>query len=358
MNISGYYPSDPSQLVDFFVAHATSPVKVGAREPLNSLISVMSASEGGTGLTLLVSMPSLTRIQAHAPGSLKNWRFKEKTIEAQPLNWVIKLGSRVEASNELFLTDLAHFLGFDAPKLTALTPADNAKMGKWRNRQTFERNQSLFYREGRQFILMKRCKAQNLTSFIDDGHIYNLTEEDYRKFFTTFGRIAIFDLLIGNDDRIVHHYLHGYDPLGSPFINSGNLMIQFDPNTQKIGKIYLIDNTSLRLFGPVEDEEDYIADRVEIALEALEKILADPNLLITHLIEGIQKLVDDDNAAFFKVLQEQSAKWLLDGIESALDMIRARRNEIKSFIKAHPEANHTWNLDTCSYMLNFLNLVE
>lgn len=87
----------------------------------------------------------------------------------------------------------------------------------------------------------------DLGHLIETRALFKLSKEDWMQALTLFGKVAIFDLLLANDDR----FYRISPPLpfddAPPFCNRGNIMLHLplqDTESRTLSEIFCIDNAS------------------------------------------------------------------------------------------------------------------
>lgn len=386
LNIHGYQTVPANELVNFFVKHAETPIRSGTSDPVKRATSIVVSSEGSTGLTLLVIMPSVLKIRAYFQDALPSFTPKESEL---PITFVAKLLRQSAGHNEILLSDLARFLKFKAPQIVKLDPPENHALGTWRNKQVFKRNNAIAFSPELQFVLMKKLTAFNLTSFFDEGHIFQLSIEELDQFFFFIGKLAFFDLLTANDDRLIRLNFSKDPPLDHPSINSGNLMINYDREKKVINKIHLIDNSSLRLFKAnsrkavedcldggfffEEDKENVGANTpapppleiseptvsLQAVLKAFHSLRTNPQHLAKHIVRGFKILSRSSSTdGFHSFLDGKGQAALIRGFLEYQAYIIANKSSIKEFLSHHPFSNLECNQTLKSYILGALDEME
>src|SRR3989338_444176 len=210
---------------------------------------------GSSGFTFLCSMPS------------NQLSPMERIKEITPLYFVLKWEKESEAQNERFCSRLLRECNFNTSDMhfvsdsiaMSLLPYAIAKKPAMEN-----------LGNSRPLMLMPEFQASTFSALVKNGSLFQMDRDDWKKMFRFFGQVAVFDLLIGNDDRLIK--LQGADDLSlekNPSFNSGNIMLHLIPTTdskKKLTHCYLIDNGTSRYLLPIKEPS---VDDTFFALDAL-----------------------------------------------------------------------------------------
>jgi hypothetical protein len=98
--------------------------------------------------------------------------------------------------------------------------------------------------EGKDIIIMERIRGANLFDFVKSKYEH-LTREHKEKLFTRLGRLAMLDLFMGNNDRLIRN-LYNYEnacyELEDIESNLGNIVIVWSTVSKEPPAVYAIDN--------------------------------------------------------------------------------------------------------------------
>jgi hypothetical protein len=210
-----------------------------------------------------------------------------------------------------------------------------------------------------QLMLMEKVKGSNLIDFAETKYPF-LKEDQKIDLFRKMGHLAMLDLLIGNTDRLIQTE---YDAKTNQYrlenltANLGNLMIDWDPNEDKLPELYAIDNSV---------KKELILDKMhkDKYNEFLQDQFKDSIPIINTIIRSIQKSFDDIAEELSEnsngTLQESLAKFksILDDLQKVQlkiamkngleEMTQAFSQDLLPFwnsfdalkIKNHLDANH------------------
>lgn len=210
-----------------------------------------------------------------------------------------------------------------------------------------------------QLMLMEKVKGSNLIDFAETKYPL-LKEEGKIDLFRKMGHLAMLDLLIGNTDRLIQT---NYDAKTNQYrledltANLGNLMIDWDPNEDKLPKLFAIDNSV---------KKELILDKIHKDKYNLflQHQFKDSIQIVDTIILSIQKSFDDiaedlsensndtfqSSLAKFKSIlddlqNDQLKKAMKDGLEEMStafiqDLLPFWNSEKALKIKNYLESNH------------------
>ncbi len=202
-------------------------------------------------------------------------------------------------------------------------------------------------------IYMPFLNGISFKDAIENGLFKNLPLNAQKRMLQEFGKIAIFDMILGNNDRLVSFTDNIKEPLsriGS--FNSGNILIKWNRIDNDID-IYPIDNCTLDLadrkrenhedvqgirllFGEDSDEETKVEDVIPIDYDAkiqrLNQVFAfligDPKLVARHIQSNIERELqqiqndsnlNDDYTSFVKLIPEHVLIGMQEGLKLAYE---------------------------------------
>lgn len=139
-----------------------------------------------------------------------------------------------------------------------------------------------------QLMLMEKVKGSNLIDFAETKYPF-LKEDQKIDLFRKMGHLAMLDLLVGNTDRLIQTE---YDAKTNQYrlealtANLGNLMIDWDPNEDKLPELYAIDNSV---------KKELILNKMhkDKYNEFLQYQFKDSIQIVNTIIRSIQKSFDD-----------------------------------------------------------------
>lgn len=271
---------------------------------------------GSSGCTFLCSI-SERNLNDTAASFFKIEKGEISNV-AKPLNFVVKLLSHDQAINEWGCARFLKQFGFNTPSISFL---ENLSVKK-EFLEVMKRHHSGFPTESmnelqrdKEIIIMPKFTATTMASFIEERRILLLNDEEIEELAEMIGKIAIFDLIIGNDDRFIRFSVEKPGELLAPNLNWGNLMVEIDLNNH-LKNIYLIDNaTTSKMVKRHKIDEKIFSDglagifdensqnqminddiQVKIPVNYSEKLkhilpyfLSKLSFLKNHIMEGIEK---------------------------------------------------------------------
>lgn len=98
--------------------------------------------------------------------------------------------------------------------------------------------------EGKDIMLMERIRGANLFDFVKSKYEH-LPRQHKEKLFTRLGRLALLDLFVGNNDRLiknVYNSINASYELEDIESNLGNIVIVWSESSQEPPALYAIDN--------------------------------------------------------------------------------------------------------------------
>ncbi|MBA2368072.1 MAG: hypothetical protein H0V82_03505 [Candidatus Protochlamydia sp.] len=168
------------------------------------------------------------------------------------------------------------------------------------------------------FAFMDAFSGTNIGDFISTTKFFQLNEHCTSTMFYTFGRVAVFDLFLGNDDRF-YRPATGLEFIApnnvDAFINSGNIMLDIKSNIETTIElvVFCIDNTSSNMLNSSvnkNSEIDFEPEK-EIYLQSFLKAFC-----------------------YFKIHQSEFASKIYEGIRLEVDRVLA---EIEQELPLSPE---------------------
>ncbi len=311
--------------------------------------------QGATGFTFLCSMET----------------------DEEVLDCVLKWQNSDQARNEALCTEVVRKYGFSTPKMLII---EDPTLVKELARFAIEQRAAMPPVESKgeyplTLIAMNLLKAVTFKEAIKTGAFFRLPPSEQEEIFSSFGKMIVFDLLIGNDDRIIRiekelsdEALQSFEghaiPLAkTPVMNYGNVMLEFarkEP-VASLRQIHFIDSASnpnlckgpqveeefpsfgLNSFFDGEDETQQEADAVDYEKQALDhkarydrlfssafqKVFSHPEAFAEHALASISRAIEEVTSA----LPELSPIWQQMLAEKKEGMIQALLLGIKEGIK-------------------------
>ncbi len=227
----------------------------------SSLDYMNKPSAGATGFTYLcsalVQQKAGRTIQKSRVLSLTSYRNKEEVAcihqivhrpfsthtadffsSHKPLSshrFVLKWVTNNDAINEKMGADFLRHYGFCTPHFTFISSDVAKKLAPFAQKI----NKGFSYISKNQTLLfMNELPGMTFKAAIEDYSLFSLSSSDWEKLGVRLGEIAIFDMLMGNEDRLIQWEIHSeHFNLIRPNPNLGNLMLQMPYN--KEGQRYL-----------------------------------------------------------------------------------------------------------------------
>lgn len=276
--------------------------------------TMISPVQGATGFTFLCSM-----------------RAEEST------GFVLKWQSEARAKNERLCTALVQKFGFSTPDMCIVEDEELS-----RDLVVFARNEKPSMPEPGQseryplaLIAMNRFKASTFKEVVKKGEFFSLPLADQEQIFHAFGKIIVFDLLVGNDDRIVRIEKNWKDAIAEafescsleskPMMNYGNVMLEIErvDSQAHLRHIHFIDNASnpnlFKTKPVIENEIDFFC-RDLFGADG-DSLLEDPPAPILKTIDLKEKYQQLFSRVFQGIIAnpEIFADHSLDSISNAID---------------------------------------
>jgi len=260
-------------------------------------------------------------------------------------NFVLKRISVLQAENEQLCSNIFRRLELKAPSISIL------------GEQSIDRHLLRLFKEKRPiissfdpsqhcFIYMEQFPGKTFKDFFEQHDFSLLEEPEQNSLFETIGKVAIYDLAIGNNDRLVNP--SGED-FGSPKFNAGNLLLNGELIEGKLHlkDLFFIDNATYAslekdkpvddstdpcaydLFGEVEEEEEEKAsDTVSISVQnkmesfqaATLGCLRNLDSLVNHVYEGMRSSLPVEASEEF--LKDALSRGVGNGIHQLIEKER------------------------------------
>ncbi|HEY5235914.1 MAG TPA: hypothetical protein VIJ14_07035 [Rhabdochlamydiaceae bacterium] len=177
------------------------------------------------------------------------------------LRGVLKWQNSEQARNEAYSTAVIGRYGFNTP---TLLPVEDRELSRGLASFGTKIKPAMPAPESNgdyplSLIAMNKLKGHTFKEVVKKGEFFSLPIAEQKEMFFAFGKISVFDLFIGNDDRIIRiekdfsgEFLRGVEegnvsPLkASPQMNYGNVMLRIDREKHQahLRDIYFIDNAS------------------------------------------------------------------------------------------------------------------
>lgn len=187
--------------------------------------------------------------------------LKTDLFPIRPYRFILKWNKDHFSANEKLGAELLSSFGLDTPKIHIL---DNKPLQTQLSTftQGLKMKNSFDPEYCNSLIFMEAFSGGTFLSHLQTGDLLELSKEDYIALLTNFGQAVIFDLLMGNHDRLVRLDLRQKNFLEiPPAFNDGNIMLHI-PLNEKTGKrhfegICFIDNAT---FPDIFTKENIIYD--------------------------------------------------------------------------------------------------
>jgi hypothetical protein len=227
---------------------------------------------------------------------------------------ILKWQNHANSQNEKSVTDAMEKFGFNVPVITEIDRSLSKSL------ISFARKSRSCVPVGDEdsytLLAMNYLQGSNFEDCMKKGDFFQLQLEDYQKIFFSFGKASVFDVFLGNHDRIVKFNFNNESLDDHPTMNSGNVMLDIIQNvserTFKIQNVYYIDSTSKLLESENKtepEEEDYSiamiwspSDHVSSApvatIEPQREVFVSKILKNKHTFKVVLKLCFNETARF------------------------------------------------------------
>jgi len=196
------------------------------------------------------------------------------TVTEPKEKFFLKLAKPIQIANARFCSKILSELGEKTSKIHLINDKNESRNRlKDLAKNTPGGNRGL---ESCDLAFMEACPGSDLGCKLDNGTLFDLDQESWEKLLKTIGRVAVFDLAIGNNDRFYRPKIN-VSPEGTPpFCNVGNFILfteTVEGRIERLNEIYCIDNGSSKEFIPKNkkssNETNLYSDETNLYLEYL-----------------------------------------------------------------------------------------
>lgn len=307
-------------------------------------------SLGSSGCTYLCTMGSSSISEPISEKIIQEFSVSQNlaviNTDKKVIKFVLKLLSHDQADNEQACSNFLKQWNLSTPniyKLEDLNIQLNLLKPMKALHNQFPPGHGNAILQKHSIIVMPAFQAATLSSLIKEKRLLLLQDEDIQKLGESFGEIAIFDLLIGNTDRLIRFNSDG--KLLYPEINAGNIMVELESvNEQKIRikNVHFIDNsTDSFMIDKCDDTEEDDESENQISLFAEENSQDDdylsspktrtPSISADQRAEGFKQAFEDLTKDLITIHQH-----IYDGTQKCLLKAKQTKEEdqlIEHFLK-------------------------
>lgn len=160
--------------------------------------------------------------------------------------FILKLSIDDNPQNAKINGKILQLLGLEVPKFFIGKKQDTSFSALWKYAEAQNLNRGTVPKNRAVLVFMEAFPGANLRQFIRTGDIFKLNREQWTRTLEYFGRLAVFDLAIGNHDRFFRVQTGISIEDTEPFCNAGNILLHSPRNApaDKVPVIYTIDNGS------------------------------------------------------------------------------------------------------------------
>ncbi len=224
------------------------------------------SSNGSTGITYISQIQRQALVNHNIPESslpiFARLPNEEDRESQKGLNFILKYVNKDNAANEKYCSELFKQFQFNAPDLAFVGSELISARSTGRDLMRAMHRSELG--DNGELVFMFAFEGADFNSMLKLQSFFNLTDESFKNLLADMGEIAVFDLLIGNDDRFFRNQETNPRRIQS-FCNYGNIMFKLkwtEDAKHELVETYSIDNaTSARLkpkvarFDTESDEE-------------------------------------------------------------------------------------------------------
>ncbi len=276
--------------------------------------------------------------------------YKYLPDENRTLKFVVKYIHPSQSANTRLCSAVVERLGLQSSKVYVVDPQYSGFSAKGKIMKLLSINSR--YKK-HDFAFMSAFSGANIGNLIENREFFRMDEHSIGRMLTLFGKVAVFDLMMGNDDRFYRPNTEFIDNPAAvdPFINSGNIMLELkatSENTRELSNVFCIDNTSsarlnalLNKKREVDFEEEkqlyltsffkafsYFKDHnVEFASKIYEGILSEANSEANK--ENLSE--EEKKHCFFN--GPLMVKYLAEGVRAGYDQLKVQKSELPGFMQ-------------------------
>jgi hypothetical protein len=219
----------------------------------NDCFKKIRSSSGVTGITYICQLTRQALIDNDVQESDLPFFARVDEIDRdtqKDLLFILKSLNKESAENEKFCADLFRKFELNTPRLY-FVGSEKIK-GNVTGQSLIEKIHGTVG-DSNELIFMFGFEATTLKDLITSKALFELKTEDLEKIFSTMGQVAIFDLLIANDDRFFRHNSENPSRVGK-FLNEGNIMFDLKITGNKertFSQAFIIDNATTQNLKPL-----------------------------------------------------------------------------------------------------------
>jgi len=233
---------------------------------------------------------------------------------SRKIDFILKFENKIVANNEKFCSKVINQLGFITPIITSIK-SEKKDGSSIINAFKSQVSDFYFYSADDKLVFMLAFEAKTVNVLIKEKILDQLSVTSLKILFTNLGELAVYDLLIGNNDRLFRLTTIEGTLFGDPSFNSGNVMLSITPSKENGEQItfFAIDNGSS---------------------PHLETNMSSPNSLYTKFREAFSNLATDNSfgpfanhilqgiAKQFKFGNLDAKDFLIQGISKGLEKLK------------------------------------
>jgi hypothetical protein len=239
-------------------------------------------------------------------------------VDQTNFNFILKYDYANILGNEKFCSRILHHLGLITPTIKIIKNGKGSDIiAKFQHEM-----QNISPEEDDQLLFMPAFQAETVNSLIINKKIAEIGVEDFQFLLKLFGEMAVYDLLIGNNDRFFHLKPGDKILFSDPFFNSGNVMLA-TPLPKQGGNLQLfaIDNGSSQQLQA--QKKDTPSELYQKFRRAFCYVVGEGHFLefAQHILKGVMERLRKGDPKNLPP-QLEAEKLINQGIQSGIDRLR------------------------------------